>query len=182
MLTLSLLIVFAKEIIPSDGRDFHQSIEICGHRVQLGAFDVIPKNGSFQQPPALLLGDEEYFRIETEAVNLLQPEDRLRGLPPKSFEPALRIFESQAGECELDQIADPPEGFTKTRLTRPDQTAINGARPEDDVVTALGYWPDDFDDFARRGRQIGVEKKSYLAVGLEHSVSHGIAFPPIPRI
>ena len=75
-----------------------------------------------------------------------------------------------------------PEGLTKKRLMCSDQTAIERARPEDDVVAALGYRPDDFDDLARRGRQVGVEKESDLALGLEHSVSHGIAFPPIPRI
>src|SRR5262245_9654243 len=102
MLTFSLLIVFAKEIIPPDGRDFHQRLEICGHRVQLRAFDVIPKDGGFKQPPTLLFGDEEYFRVESKSFNSLQPEDRLRGVSAEGFETALRIFKSQAGECELD--------------------------------------------------------------------------------
>jgi hypothetical protein len=133
---------------------------------------VIPKDGSFQQPPALLLGDEEYFRIETEPVNPLQPEDRSRGLSSERFEPALRIFESQAGECELNQIADPPECFTNKRLTRSDQTAIERARPEDDVVAAFDYGRHNFDDLAGRGSQVGVKKKRDLAVGFEHSVSH----------
>src|SRR5262245_11497523 len=97
MLTFSLLIVFAHEIIPSDGRDFHQRLYRRGYRVQLRAFDMVPTNGSLQQPPALLFRDEEYFRIETETVNDLQPEDRLRRLPPKGFEPALRVFEPQSG-------------------------------------------------------------------------------------
>src|SRR5215475_3960674 len=128
MLTLSLLIVFANEIIPPDGRDFHQRIYISRHRIQLRTFDVIPKDGSFQQPPALLLGDEEYFRIETEPVNPLQSEDRLRGVPSKGFEPALRVFESQSGERELDQIGASTERFTKTRLMGSDQIAIERAR------------------------------------------------------
>src|SRR5882672_26639 len=182
MLTFSLLIVFATEIIPPDDRDFHQRLDIRGHRVQLRAFDVVPKDGSFQQPPALLLGDEEYFRIETEPVNPLQPEDRLRGLSSERFEPALCVFEPQAGERELNQIAGPPEDFTKTRLTRSDQTSIERARSEDDVVTALGYGRHHFNDFAGRGRQIGVEKENDLALGFEHSVPHGIAFTPIPGI
>src|SRR5262245_34938859 len=179
MLTFSLLIVFAQEIIPPDGRDFHQRLDRRGYRVQLRAFDVVPADGSLQQPPALLFGDEEYFGVETEAVNPLQPEDRLRGLPPKRFEPALRIFEPQSGERKLNQIADPPDGLAKNRLMRSNQTAIERARPEDDVVAALDYRPDDFDDLARRSRQVGVEKESDLAVSLEHSISHGIAFTPI---
>src|SRR5215510_2453148 len=104
MLTFNLLIVFAKKIIPPDGRDFHQHFDVCGHRVQLRSFDMVPKDWSFQQPPSLLLGDEEYFNVETEALNPLQSEDRLRGLPPERFEPALRVLESQSGEHELDQI------------------------------------------------------------------------------
>src|SRR5262249_10143986 len=88
----------------------------------------------------------------------------------------------QAGERELDQITDPPEDFTKTRLTRSDQISIERARPEDDVVTSLGYRLDHFDDFTGRGRQIGVEKENDLSAGFEHSVSHGIAFASVPRI
>ena len=65
---------------------------------------------------------------------------------------------------------------------RPDQTAVERARTEDDVVATFGYRTDDFDNLARRSRQISVEKKNDLAIGFEHSVSHGIAFPPIPRI
>src|SRR5262245_43358650 len=129
MLTFSLLIVFPKEIIPPDGRDFHQRLDRRGYRVQLRAFDVVPTDGSLQQPPALLFGDEEYFGVETETVNPLQTEDRLRRLPPKGFEPALRVFESQSRERELDQIAGPPDGLAEKRLMRSDQTAINRARP-----------------------------------------------------
>ena len=182
MLTFSLLIVFAKEIIPPDGRDFQERLDRRGYWVQLRAFDVVPADGSLKQTPALLFRDEEYLRIETEAVNLLRPEDRLRGFPSKRFEPALRILESQTGECELDQIANSPYGLTKRRLMRPDQTAINRARSEDDIVASPGDRLDHFDDLAGRGRQISVEKKNDLAAGFEHSVSHGIAFPPIPRI
>src|SRR5215467_3678438 len=176
MLTFSLLIVFAQEIIPSDSRDFHQRLDRRGYRVQLRAFDVVPTDRSLQQPPALLFGDEEYFRVETETVNPLQPEDRSRGLPSKGFESALRVFESQSCERELDQITSPPDGLAEKRLMRTDQTAVERARAEDDVVAALGYRAYDFDDLARRGRQVGVEKESDLAVGFEHSVSYGIAF------
>src|SRR4030095_339369 len=182
MLTFSLLIVFAHEIIPPDGRDFHQRLDRRGYRVQLRALDVVPMDGGFQQPPALLFGDEEYFGVETETVNPLQPEDRLRRLPPKGFEPALRVFESQSSERELDPVGASPDGLAEKRLMRSDQTAINRARPEDDVVATLGYWPDNFDDLAGRGRQISVKKESNLAVSLEHSVSHGIAFTSITRI
>ena len=114
---------------------------------------MIPTDGNLQQPPALLFSDEEYFGVETETVNPLQPEDRLRGLPSKGFESALRVFESQAGECELDPIGPSPEGFTKKRLMRPDQTAVERARAEDDVAATLGNRPDYFDDLARRGRK-----------------------------
>src|SRR5262245_44511921 len=124
MLTFSLLIVFTQEIIPPDGRDFHKRVEIRGCRVQLRTFDVIPTDGSFQQSPALLFCDEEYFGIEAEPFDPLQPEDRLRGLPPERFEPALRVFEPQAGQRELNQIGGPTERFTKERLMRSDQTAI----------------------------------------------------------
>src|SRR5215475_692443 len=152
MLTFSLLIVFAQEIIPPDGRDFHQRLDRRGYRVQLRAFDVVPSDGGLQQPPALLFGDEEYFGVETETVNPLQTEDRLRRFPPKGFEPALRVFDSQTGERELDPVGASPDGLAEKRLTRSDQTAINRARSQDDVVAALGYRPDDFDDLARRGR------------------------------
>src|SRR5262245_22259636 len=173
-LTFSQLIVSAKEIIPPDGRDFHQHLDRRGHRIQLRAFDVVPADRSLQQPPALLLGDEEYFRIEAESFNPLQPEDRLRGLPPKGLETALRIFESQSGEHELDQIADPSDSFTKQRLMRFNQTAFYRARTEDDVVTVLGYRLDHFDDLAGRGRQVGVVKKNDIAAGFEHSVLYRI--------
>src|SRR5688572_1468686 len=113
MLTFSLLIVFAKDIIPSDGRDFHHRLDRRCHRVQFRAFDVVPADWSFQQPPALFLCDEKYFGIETEPVNSLQSENRLRGFPSKGLEPALRVFESQSGERELYQIAGPAYGFTK---------------------------------------------------------------------
>src|SRR5262245_18446814 len=129
MLTFSLLIVFAQEIIPPDNQDFHQRLDQHNYRVQLRAFDVVPTDGCLQQPPALLFGDEEYFGVETETVNPLQPEDHLRNLPSKSFEPALRVFESQSRERELDQIAGPPDGLAEKRLTCSDQTAINRARP-----------------------------------------------------
>src|SRR5262245_30379020 len=182
MLTFSLLIVFAQEIIPPDGRDFHQRLDRRGYRVQLRAFDVVPTDGCFQQPPALLFGDEEYFGVESETVNQLQPEDRLRSLPPKGFEPALRVFESQTGERELDPVGASPDALAEKRLMRSDQAAVERARPYDDVVAAPGYRLDHFDDFAGRGRKISVEKKSDLAVGFEHSVSHGIAFTSITRI
>src|SRR6266545_4888789 len=117
MLTFSLLIVFAQEIIPPDGRDFHQRLDRRGYRVQLRAFDVVPTDGGLQQPPALLFGDEEYFWVETETVNPLQPEDRLRRLPPKGF------------ERELDPVGASPDGLAEKRLMRSDQTAINRARP-----------------------------------------------------
>src|SRR5690348_10025964 len=113
MLTLSLLIVFAKKIIPPDGRDFHQRLERRGHRVQLRAFDVIPTDRGLQQPPTLLLGYEEYFRVKPEAVNPLQPEDRLRGRAPKGLESALRVFESQSGERELDPVGASPDSLAK---------------------------------------------------------------------
>src|SRR5262245_21744433 len=182
MLTFSLLIVFAKEIIPPDGRDFQERLDRRGYWVQLRAFDVVPSDGSLKQTPALLFRDEEYLRIETEAVNLLRPEDRLRGFPSERFEPALRILESQTGERKLDQIANSPYGLTKRRLMRPDQTAINGARSEDDIVASPGDRLDHFDDLAGRGRQISVEKKGDLARGLKHPISHGIALTAVPRI
>src|SRR5262245_11143283 len=152
MLTFSLLIVFAQEIIPPDGRDFHQRLDRRGYRVQLRAFDVVPTDGGLQQPPALLFGDEEYFGVETETVNPLQPEDRLRSLPSKGFEPALRVFESQTGERELDPVGASPDGLAEKRLMCSDQTAINRARPQDDVVAALGSRLDHFADLAGRGR------------------------------
>src|SRR5262249_46643979 len=182
MLTFSLLIVFANQIIPPDGRDFHQRLDRRGYRVQLRAFDVIPANRSLKQTPALLLGDEEYFRIETEPVNPLQAEDRSSGLSSKRFEPALSIFESQAGEYELDQVGPPTDVLTKRRLMSPDQTAVNRARAEDDIVIVLGDRLDDFDDLAGRCRQVGVIKKSDFARGLKHSISHGVALAAIPRI
>src|SRR5262249_36256807 len=133
MLTFSLLIVllivFAQEIIPPDGRDFHQRLDRRGYRVQLRAFDMVPTDGGLQQPPALLSGDEEYFWVETETVNPLQPEDRLRRLPPKGFEPALRVFEFQSGERELDPVGASPDGLAEKRLMRSDQTAVERARP-----------------------------------------------------
>src|SRR5262245_28467132 len=168
MLTFSLLIVFAQEIIPPYGRDFHQRLDRRGYRVQLRAFDVVPTDGDLQQPPALLFGDEEYFGVETETVYPLQPEDRLRSLPSKAFETALRVFECQTGDRELDQIAGWPDSLAEKRLTRSDQSAIDRARAEDYIVAALGYRPDDFDDLARRGRQIGVEKESNFSVSFEH--------------
>src|SRR5262245_18669361 len=182
MLTFNLLIVFAAEIIPPDSRDFHQRLDRRGYRVQLRAFDVVPTHRSLQQTPALLLGDEEYFRIETEPVNPLQSENRLRRLSSKGLEAALRVFESQSGECELDQITDAPYGLTEKRLMRSDQTAIERPRPENDIVTTFGYRLDHFGYFGCRRRQISVEKKNDLAVRFKHSVSHGIAFPPIPGV
>src|SRR5262249_28918632 len=128
MLTFSLLIVFTHEIIPPDGRDFHKRLDRRGYRVQLRAFDGVPTYAGLHQPPTLRFGDEEYFGVETETVNPLQPEDRLRSLPSKGLEPALRVFESQTGERELDQIAGPPDCLAKKRLMRSDQTAINRAR------------------------------------------------------
>src|SRR5262249_32278210 len=65
---------------------------------------------------------------------------------------------------------------------RSDQTAINRARPKNDIIIVLGDWLDDFDDLTGRSRQISVEKKSDLARGLKHSISHGIALAAIPRI
>jgi hypothetical protein len=182
MLTFSLLIVFAQEIIPPDGRDFHHYFDRRGYRVHLRPFDVVPADRSLQQPPTLLFGDEEYFRIEAETVNPLQPEDRLRGFPSKGFESALRVFKPQACERELDPIGASPDGLAEKRLMRSDQSAIERARPEYDIIAAIGYRPYNFDDLARRGRQVGVEKESDLAIGFEHSVPHGIAFSPVPRI
>src|SRR5262244_85350 len=124
MLTFSLLIVFANQIVPPDSRDFQQRLERRGYRVQLRAFDVITADRGLQQPPALLFSDEEYFGIETEPVDPLQPEDRLSGFSSERFEPALRVFESQARKCELDQIGASTHGLTKKRLMRSDQTAI----------------------------------------------------------
>ena len=88
-------IVLTFNVIPADAQHFLEHACPIDQGIDSGSTHVAPAHRYFRDAQAELARQEQNFRIETPALNLLQRQNRLSRAPRKCFESALRIFKLQ---------------------------------------------------------------------------------------
>jgi hypothetical protein len=68
-----------------------------------------PPHGNFHYLQPSFFGQEKQFRVKSPTFDPLQREDAIHSPPIEGFEPALRIFESQAKRQPKREIEDAPK-------------------------------------------------------------------------
>ena len=100
----------------------------------------------------------------------------------EQLEAALRIVERQARGHAHRQVEEPAHVLPKWRLMHADQRPIERPRAENDLRTRFRrHFPELF-QFADGRRKVRVREQAPIALRLQHSVAHRIAFAAVPEV
>jgi len=161
-------------------RDKH--IERVEKYPDMGRSGVLQSDGQFFDRVAEFFGDEDDFRVESEAVDGGPGEYFLRDVPAENFESALCVLDFPT---VMDDFAEHPESpfhyFPVPQDRSKDFEAWNETRGDRDVAS-LGYGHREFLQFLDRNRQIGVQEHHQSVTAAHNPVAHRFAFAGIGRI
>src|SRR5215469_8632349 len=94
----------ALEIVPAHGQHLDSHADAITKRADLGAMIVRPLDRNLNRAQLEFVGEEEQFRIETPALNVLPGKNRLRGAAGERLEAALRVAIFQAQHNAESQV------------------------------------------------------------------------------
>lgn len=171
----------AAEVITADFEGVEEGLEAIPE-ADLGAFDVIPAYGDFEDAELVFLGDEEDFDVEAEAFDALTGGDGGSGGAAEEFEAALGVAVGEAGDETHDEVEELAAGFPEGGLADADEGAVEGAGADGAIgFPGLDGGPE-FVEFVDGGGEVGVGEEDPVTLGFLHAVAHGIAFAAVAGV
>ena len=140
-----------------------------------------PRHRDLADVVAQLARDKQDLRIESPALDPLQPEDHLRHRPLERLEAALRILERQPHHHPGHPVEAAPEEPPVQRLMDGLPRLVHPARSDRDIraIRNRGQQPLRF--FHRR-RKVRIGEHHHLAHRLQQPVAHRVALAPVALI
>src|SRR5437868_1639760 len=117
------------------------------------------------------------FGVEAEALDGLLLENNGARLPNEGFEAALRIHERQAQDGTDDEIENDAGIFAKYGLTDGDETAIQSARTNGNIV--IGKGGEKLFRFFDGCGKIRVSEKHQPALRFQHAAANAVALAAV---
>lgn len=131
---------------------------------------------------SVLIGDDEHFDIEAEAIELLHREDAASDGTAHEFEATLSVLDIEACCAAHEQIEETTGGFASKGLVLADETAIHSAAADDEVGPGFGCGGSEFCVFFDGGGKICVREKDPITGGGENAIPDGSTLSGITRI